>query len=93
MNNSTTIDDLLAQLDQARQIAIEDRKPTAAIQATMAAARLLALDKPMLDVTPYGQDVQTLSDLMDELSNDEQQQRVVFNITGVSTDNTGDKMQ
>lgn len=61
MNNATTIDDLLAQLEQARQIAIEDRKPAAAIQATMSAARLLALDKPMIDVTPYGTSIEPLT--------------------------------
>jgi|26BtaG_2_1085354.scaffolds.fasta_scaffold01038_3 UDP-N-acetylglucosamine enolpyruvyl transferase len=72
MNSAITIDDLLEQLEQARQIAIEDRKPAAAITATMSAARLLALDKPMIDVTPYGQDVQTISELMDELAADDQ---------------------
>lgn len=61
MNHMTTIDDLLAQLEQARQIAIEDRVPAAAITATMSAARLLALDKPMIDVTPYGTSIEPLT--------------------------------
>lgn len=62
MNSETTINDLLAQLEQARQIAIDDRKPSAAIQATMSAARLLALDKPtMIDVTPYGTSIEPLT--------------------------------
>ncbi len=48
-----TLDDLLNQLEQARQIAIEERKPTAMIQATVTTAKLLGLDKPpMKDVEP-----------------------------------------
>lgn len=51
-----TLDDLLKQLEQARQIAIEERKPTAMIQATATMARLIGLDKPILkDVTPNSQ--------------------------------------
>lgn len=40
-----TLDDLLDQLEQARQIAIEERKPSAMIAATMSKAKLLGLDK------------------------------------------------
>lgn len=48
-----TLNDLLNQLEQARQIAIEERKPTAMIQATVTTARLLGLDKPVIkDVEP-----------------------------------------
>ncbi|MFC6205230.1 hypothetical protein ACFPZK_10985 [Psychrobacter urativorans] len=43
-----TLDDLLNQLEQARQIAIEERKPTAMIQATTTMAKLIGLDKPVL---------------------------------------------
>ena len=43
-----TLDDLLNQLEQARQIAIEERKPTAMIQATATMAKLIGLDKPVL---------------------------------------------
>ena len=43
-----TLDDLLEQLEQARQIAIEERKPTAMIQATSTMAKLIGLDKPVL---------------------------------------------
>ena len=43
-----TLDDLLNQLEQARQIAIEERKPTAMIQATATMARLIGLDKPVI---------------------------------------------
>ncbi|KAA0914285.1 hypothetical protein [Psychrobacter sp. ANT_WB68] len=43
-----TLDDLLDQLEQARQIAIDDRKPSAMIQATATMAKLIGLDKPVL---------------------------------------------
>ena len=43
-----TLDDLLNQLEQARQIAIGERKPTDTIQATTTMARLTGLDKPVL---------------------------------------------
>ncbi len=43
-----TLDDLLEQLEQARQMAIEERKPSAMIQATATMAKLTGLDKPVL---------------------------------------------
>ena len=72
-----TLDDLLEQLEQARQMAIEERKPTAMIQATVTTAKLLGFDRPVVkDVN--ASEVQTISDLMDELANDEQS-RAEFN--------------
>ncbi|MBK3392535.1 hypothetical protein IQ457_01040 [Psychrobacter sp. M9-54-1] len=66
-----TLDDLLDQLEQARQMAIEERKPTAMIQATVTTAKLLGMDRPQLkDVNADA--VQTISDLMNELANDDQ---------------------
>ncbi|WP_300475416.1 hypothetical protein [uncultured Psychrobacter sp.] len=65
-----TLDDLLDQLEQARQMAIEERKPTAMIQATVTTAKLLGLDKPVVkDV--HADDVQTISELMNELSSEQ----------------------
>lgn len=65
-----TLDDLLDQLEQARQMAIEERKPTAMIQATVTTAKLLGLDKPVIkDVN--ADDVQTISKLMNELSSEQ----------------------
>lgn len=43
-----TLNDLLNQLEQARQMAIEERKPTAMIQATSTMAKLIGLDKPVI---------------------------------------------
>ena len=66
-----TLDDLLDQLEQARQIAIDDRKPSAMIQATATMAKLTGYDRPQLkDVNADA--VQTISELMNELSNDDQ---------------------
>ena len=65
-----TLDDLLDQLEQARQMAIEERKPTAMIQATVTTAKLLGLDKPVIkDV--HADDVQSISELMNELSSEQ----------------------
>ena len=66
-----TLDDLLDQLEQARQIAIEERKPSAMIQATATMAKLTGYDRPQLkDVKADA--VQTISELMNELANDDQ---------------------
>jgi len=66
-----TLDDLLDQLEQARQMAIEERKPTAMIQATATMAKLTGYDRPQLkDVN--ADTVQTISELMNELANDDQ---------------------
>lgn len=66
-----TLDDLLDQLEQAGQIAIDDRKPSAMIQATATMAKLTGYDRPQLkDVNADA--VQTISDLMNELANDDQ---------------------
>tara|TARA_R110002049_G_scaffold80357_1_gene204365 strand:- start:200 stop:439 length:240 start_codon:yes stop_codon:yes gene_type:complete len=65
-----TLDDLLDQLEQARQMAIEERKPTAMIQATVTTAKLLGMDRPQLkDVN--ADEVQTISELMNELSSEQ----------------------
>ena len=39
------LDDTLQELEAARQMAIEERKPASMIQASMAKAKLLGLDK------------------------------------------------
>ena len=47
------INDLIQDLQLAKQIAIEDRNPNALIMATISQAKLLGLDKPQLkDVEP-----------------------------------------
>ena len=44
-----TLSDILDEIEQARQIAIEQQKPTAMLQATLAKAKLLGLDKGEID--------------------------------------------
>ena len=65
------LNDLIADLQTAKQIAIDDRNPNAIVTATMSQAKLLGFDKPVIkDV--HADDVQTISELMNELANDDQ---------------------
>ena len=69
------INDLIQDLQLAKQIAIEDRNPNALIMATISQAKLLGLDKPQIrDVNADA--VQSISDLMNELSSDETTKRL-----------------
>ncbi len=71
------ITDLIQDLQLAKQIAIEDRNPNALIMATISQAKLLGLDKPQIrDVNADA--VQTISDLMNELSNDEYTKAITY---------------
>ena len=71
MSQILTLDDLIADLQTAKQIAISDRNPNAIVTATMSQAKLLGIDRPVIkDV--HADDIQTISDLMNELANDEQ---------------------
>ena len=45
------LNDLIADLQTAKQVAIEDRNPNAIVTATMSQAKLLGMDN-MRDVTP-----------------------------------------
>ena len=65
------LNDLIADLQTAKQIAIDDRNPNGIVTATMSQAKLLGFDKPVIkDV--HADDVQSISDLMNELANDDQ---------------------
>ena len=65
------INDLIADLQTAKQIAIADRNPNGIVTATMSQAKLLGFDKPVIkDVNADA--VQTISELMNELANDDQ---------------------
>tara|TARA_R110002124_G_scaffold196370_3_gene363500 strand:+ start:152 stop:394 length:243 start_codon:yes stop_codon:yes gene_type:complete len=71
------INDLIQDLQLAKQIAIEDRNPNALIMATISQAKLLGLDKPQIrDVNADA--VQSMSDLMDELADDETTRAVTY---------------
>jgi len=44
--NRKTMDDLLRDLEEARQLALETQQPSVMVTATMGSAKLLGLDKP-----------------------------------------------
>ena len=46
------INDLIQDLQLAKQMAINDNNPNALIMATIGQAKLLGIDKPLKDVTP-----------------------------------------
>jgi hypothetical protein len=47
--HAITVDDLLAELEEARQLAISTEAPAPAVSATMGKAKLLGLDKQVID--------------------------------------------
>jgi len=71
--NAITVDDLLSELEDARQLAKLEGQASAMVSATMAKAKMLGFDKPQLSQTSNA-----LSDLIDDLS-----ERPLFNIVGV----------
>jgi phage terminase small subunit len=71
--NIITFDDLLSELEDARQLAKLEGQASAMVSATMAKAKMLGFDKPQASQTSSA-----LSDLIDDLS-----ERPLFNIVGV----------
>ena len=95
------LNDLIQDLQLAKQMAIDERNPNALVVATIAQAKLLGLDKPVLkDVTPTSKyepvaDYSMLSDdelkqlivITEKIENEAKTDKsVVFNIVGVSPD-------
>lgn len=64
---SLTLDDLIADLQDAKAIAKEKGNSNALVTATMAQAKLLGLDKPKPH-DPNQEAIDLISQLMDELS-------------------------
>ena len=52
-----TVDTLVAELEEARKLAFETDKAAAAVQATMGKAKLLGLDKRIVDITSNGESI------------------------------------
>ena len=71
------INDLIQDLQLAKQIAIEDRNPNALIMATISQAKLLGLDKPQIRVV-NADAVQSIIDLMNELADDEHTRAIAY---------------
>lgn len=47
--HAITVDDLLAELEEARRLALETEAPAPAVSATMGKAKLLGLDKQVIE--------------------------------------------
>ena len=58
-----TVDDLIKELDEAREIAKENGNPTAMISSVMGKAKLLGLDKPQ---TQSSEDIQDFAEWLKE---------------------------
>lgn len=50
-SNNITLDTLLEELEEARSLALDSRQPAPAVTATMGKAKLLGLDKQIIDHT------------------------------------------
>lgn len=61
--HNMTVDDLIKELDEAREIAKENGNPTAMISAVMGKAKLLGLDKPQ---TQSSEDIQDFAEWLKE---------------------------
>ena len=62
------INDLIQDLQLAKQIAIDDRNANALIMATIGQAKLLGLDKPINDVTPHNNKIEVVRTIIDPLT-------------------------
>ena len=58
-NHSITVDSLLKELEEARTVARDGEKqqPSAMVSATMGKAKLLGLDKQIVDITSNGESI------------------------------------
>lgn len=72
--NAVTVDSLLAELEDARQLAFRIAQPAAAVTATMGKAKIVGLDKLVLDhrssdrsMTPTALDKRIVEALVDKL--------------------------
>lgn len=55
--HNMTVDDLIAELEEARQAGLEFESASAMVAATMGKAKLLGLDKQLIDVTTNGESI------------------------------------
>lgn len=69
-NHSITVDSLLKELEEAREIAKEKADSSAMVRATMGKARMLGYDK---QVVKHEGAAEAFADLMKEISDDAQQ--------------------
>ena len=55
--HAVTVDDLLAELEEARQLAMGTESAAPAVAATMGKAKLLGFDKQLVDITSKGESI------------------------------------
>lgn len=70
------LNDLIQDLQLAKQMAIEDNKPNALIMATIGQAKLLGIDKPIKDVTLI-RDVEPQQTLDYSMLNDDELRQLI----------------
>jgi hypothetical protein len=68
------LNDLIADLQLAKDIAIRNESANSLVAATLAQAKLLGLDKPQ---PQQNEDVRLISELMDELSLESSKPRII----------------
>lgn len=55
--HNMTVDDLIKELEEARQAGLEFESASAMVSATMGKAKLLGLDKQLIDLTTNGESI------------------------------------
>lgn len=69
-----TLSDLIADLQLAKELAIQSGNANSLVTATLAQAKLLGLDKPQQQPNDA---VMQISELMDELSNEQSKPKII----------------
>ena len=69
--HNMTVDDLIKELEEARQAGLEFESASAMVAATMGKAKLLGLDKQLIDVTTNGQSINKPSLDVSKLSDEQ----------------------
>ena len=69
-----TLSELIADLQLAKELAIQSGNANSLVTATMAQAKLLGIDKPQ---PKPNDDVRLISELMDELSNEQSKPKII----------------
>ncbi len=69
-----TLSDLIADLQLAKELAIQSGNANSLVTATLAQAKLLGLDKPQQQPNDA---VMQISELMDELNNEQSKPKII----------------
>ena len=69
-----TLSELIADLQLAKELAIQSGNANSLVTATIAQAKLLGIDKPQ---PKPNDDVRLISELMDELNNEQSKPKII----------------